>query len=97
MEVPETDFASIPGGMFRRNLPIPVPSFIPSAHGEENRPSLEGSGLFRRRSHNNRYGKKGRPISFDIGIGFLSEEENNLSDPAEEAPATVVLFPAQRR
>src|SRR4030066_293240 len=41
--------------------------------------------------------RKDGPPRTTSGSGFLSEEENNLSDPAEEATGTVVLFPAQRR
>lgn len=44
-----------------------------------------------------KHGTKGRPVPVNIGIGFLSEEENNFFDPADETAGTAALFPAQRR
>lgn len=37
------------------------------------------------------------PTLATSGSGVLSEAENNLSDPAEEAAVIAALFPAQRR
>lgn len=49
--------------------------FSPFSPGPwKGKPTLPaGSGHFRRGSLNNRYGKKGRPVTFGIGIGFLEE------------------------
>jgi len=97
MEVPETDFASTPGGTFRRNLPNPVPSLFPPGHGEDNRSPLWGAAISDGHPSTTVTERKDGPSQTTSGSGFLSEEENNLSDPAEEATGTVVLFPAQRR
>jgi len=95
--VPETDFASTPGGTFRRNLSNPVPSLFPPGYGEENCPSLAGAATSEEHPSTTVTERKDGPSRTTSGSGFLSEEENNLSDPAEETAGTVALFPAQRR
>jgi len=97
VEVPETDIASTPGGAFRRNLPNPVPSLFLPGHGEENRPSFRGAAISEEHPSTTVTERTDVPSRTTSGSGFLSEEENNLSDPADEAAGTAALFSAQRR
>ena len=80
-------------GIFR----IRFPPLFPPGYGEENCPSLAGAAIFEENPSTIVAERKDGPSRTTSGSGFLSEEENNLSDPAEETAGTVALFPAKRR
>ena len=79
-------------GIFQIRLPP-----FPPGDERENCPSLRRAAISEEHPSTTVTERKDVPSRTTSGSWFLSEEENNLSDPAEETAGTVALFPAQRR